>query len=388
MKRAYSFVALAGLLMLVGCDAKTTNSTGPTVTTEPTTTEVVRKDLVGYVFFDGKVVAPSGVSATVNSPYDIAVGEVLTTVGKQVNKGETIIKLSVPDLTAAVRQSEASVKAAESAYAAARSAHNTNVRDAQQRLAQAQADERAARLDIQNGGSADLQAATDARVFAERDLSQAQAELNVAVLGEKQALDMAIEYRKDARAGVNVAAVRAPIKGTVISLDAKPGLRATSGQQLAMITDLQALRIQGVVPPQHADLVKVGVKLIIGLEGTNEEPLEGEVTDVKVMPPSEGQTSEGYLASIRFDNSKGLVMPNSVIKRLGVRTGKVDQALVVPIGAISQDADGRNIIHVRRGNEWVTTLVEVGLSDGALTEIKEGLSEGDIVRVNAVVIRP
>lgn len=388
MKRALSYVALAGLLLLVGCDAKTTNSTGTTVTTEPTTTEVVRKDLVGYVFFDGKVIAPSGVSATVNSPYDIAVGEVLTTVGKQVNKGETIIRLSVPDLTAAVSQAEASVKAAESAYAAAKSANDTNVQEAKQRLAQAQADERAARLDIQNGGSADLQAATEARVAAELDLRQAQGDLNVAVLAEKQALDMAIEYRKDARAGVNVAAVRAPIKGTVITLEAKPGLRATSGQQLATITDLQALRIQGVVPPEHADLVKAGVKLIIALEGTNDEPLEGEVISVKVMPPSEGQTSEGYLASVRFDNRKGLVMPTTIIKRLGVRTGKVDQALVVPIGAISQDSDGKNIVHVQRGSEWVATPVEVGLSDGALNEIKEGLAEGDVVRVNAVVIKP
>lgn len=381
-----SLVALASLAIVVGCNP--TPSGSPPVTTEPTTTEVVRKDLVGYVFFDGKVVAPIGVSSTVTSPYDIAVSEVLTAVGKRVNRGETIIRLSVPDLTAAVSQAEASLRAAESAYAAAKSANDSGVREAQSRLAQAQADERAARIDVQNGGSADLQAATEMRIAAERDLRDAQGAFNLAVLAEKQSLDMAAEYLKDARTGAKVASVRAPINGTVITLEAKPGLVAKSGEQLATITDLRALRIQGVVPPQHADLVKSGVKLIIALEGPNEQPLEGEVTDIKVMPPSEGQASEGYLASVRFDNSKGLVKPGTIIKRLGVRTGKVEKALVVPIGALEQDKDGKTIVHVQRGTEWVATTVELGLSDGALTEVKSGLSEGDVVRVNAVVIKP
>ena len=380
------FIALAGLIILTGCDTAPTGSR--TVTTEPTTTEVVRKDLVGYVFFDGKVVAPIGVSSTVTSPYDIAVSEVLTSVGKRVNRGETIIRLSVPDLTAAVSQAEASLKAAESAYAAAKSANDSGVREAQSRLAQAQADEKAARIDVQNGGSANLQGAMEMRIAAERDLRDAQGAFNLAVLAEKQSLDMAAEYLKDARTGAKVAAVRAPINGTVITLEAKPGLLAKSGEQLATITDLRALRIQGVVPPQHADLVKTGVKLIIALEGPNEEPLEGEVTDVKVMPPSEGQTSEGYLASVRFDNSKGLVKPGTIVKRLGVRTGKVEKALVVPIGAIEQDKDGKSVVHVQRGTDWVSTKVELGLSDGALTEVKSGLAEGDVVRVNAVVIKP
>lgn len=391
MKNFHStIIALAALVSFTGCKAPTTNSTtsSGTIQSEPTTANVVRKDLEGYVFFDGKVFTPNGVSATVNSPYDIAVSEVLTSVGKRVNRGETIIKLSIPSVTGAVAQAEANVAAAQSAYAAAKSANDPAVREAAQLLAQAQTEERAARADVQNGGSADLQGATDARIAAERALREAQGQLNMAVLAEKQSLDAANEYLKDARAGAKLANVRAPISGTVMTLEAKPGMQAKAKEVLAMITDLQALRIQGVVPPEHADLVKRGVNLLIAIDGPNSDPLEGEVSEVSVLPPSEGQKSAGYLAVVRFDNRKGLVQPGTAIKRLGVRTGKVENALVVPIGAISKDSAGKAVVFVRRGSDWSSTNVEVGISDGALTEIKTGLAEGDVVRVNAVVLNP
>jgi len=380
-----STIAVAALL--AGCTdyAQSADPTQAKVT-EPTTAKVIRKDLVGYAFFDGKVVTPPGVTATVTSPYPITVGEVMTAIGKRVSKGQTIIRLSAPDVTANLSTAQANVAAAKSAYEAARSANDSQVREAKVILDQARAAERAARDDIQNGGTADLEAATQARIAAELALQDAEGQLAAAVLSEKQALDMANEYLKEAKQGAAVTNVRAPITGTVMSLEAKPGLQANAKDLLATITDLQALKIQGVVPPEHADLVKKGTRLIIALDGQNSDPIEGEVTEVTILPPSDGQTSEGYLAVVKFDNAKGVVTPSSTIKRLGVRTGKAENVIVVPIGAVETDGQGRPSVRIDRNGKWESVPVETGLTDGALIEIKSGLQEGDVVRVNPVVI--
>ncbi len=385
-----SFLIIAAALALASCTPPPTSggATGTTVKTPPTTAEVIRKDLVGYVYFDGKVVVPNGAQATVLSPYDLAISEVLTSVGKRVNRGETIVKLSIPSADVAVAQAQANVQSAQSAYSAAQSANSTPVREAQRLLDEARAAERAARADVQSGGSADVVGATEARMAAEAAVAAARREAAAMAGPERQALDAANEYLKDARAGARMANVRSPISGTITSLEAKVGEPTKSKQVLANIVDLDAIRVQGVVPPEHADLVKKGTKVLIALDGENSDPFEGEVREVSVLPPSEGQKSSGYLAVIDFNNNKGVVQVGSIIKRLGVRSGKVEAALVVPIGAVTKDEDGKSVVYVQKGSDWTPVLVETGISDGALIEIKSGLSEGDKVRVGSVTLTP
>ena len=380
--------AITATLILAGCTPPAGSATNPSVKTAPTTAEVVRQDLVGYTFFDGKVFTPPGVSANVYAPYNLPISEVLTTVGKRVNRGETIIKLSMPNADVAVSQAEANLQSAEAAYAAVRSQVSGPIREAEAALAQARAEERAARLDAQNGGSADVVAAEENRIAAEANLQSARAAASGIGLPERQAVEAANEYLKDARAGAKLGNVRSPIAGTVITLTAKPGVQATPKQALATVVDLRALRIHGVVPPEHKELVVKGSKVLVALDAMDSDPFEGQVTEVSVLPPSEGQKSAGYLAVIDFSNAEGSVLPDTTIKRLGIRTGKAVDVLVVPVAAVTKNAEGQSVVNVQKNGEWVATVVETGLSDGALIEIKSGLNEKDVVQVHAVTIKP
>jgi hypothetical protein len=38
-------------------------------------------------------------------------------------------------------------------------------------------------------------------------------------------------------------------------------------------------------------------------------------------------------------------------------------------------------VQVKRGDKWESTVVETGVTDGSVTEIKSGLQEGDVVQV-------
>lgn len=376
MKVCTMAIACLSLFALIGCD-KTAMAKKDT---EPTSAKVVRQDLIGYSFFEGKVVTPPGAQATVTSPYDVALGEVPVTKGSRIGRGTTIATMQFPDLKASVDQAEVNLKMAQSSYTAAKAQYEGPVREAERALSEARAAERAAREDVQLGGPSDLESATEARKMAEAALQSAKASMNAQLLPEKQAVDMAAEYLKDARAGARVSNIRAPISGTVVTLEATPGLVVKAKQALATIIDLRAIRIQGVVRPDQKDLVKVGSEVLIALDGANSDPFDGVVKSVSVLPPAEGEESAGYLAVIDFSNDKGWVLPSSVIKRLGVRTGSAKDVLVVPAAAVKTE-DGKSTVMVQNGTEWVATEVTIGLSDGAMVEIKSGLNEGDVVKV-------
>lgn len=372
--------AIVTIAMLAGC--KTTTSTAAsTEEKKPTTATVAKQDLVGYAFFEGKVMAPPGSQATVTSSFDVAISEVLTSVGKRVGRGETIIKMNMPDVQTSMAIAEGNLKAAETAYAAAKASNDGPVREAAKALADARAAEKQARLDIQNGMPADLETATANRKSAEEALAVATASRNSMVVSEKQAVDMAAEYLKEVRSGAKVANIRAPISGTIVSLEAKPGLTVKPNQALATIVDLGSIRIQGVAPAALKDLAVKGKKVLIALNGTDTTPFDGTIKDVTVMPPAEGQESPGYTVVIDFDNSKGLVRPGTEIKRLGIETGEAKDVLVVPVDAVKTDKDGKSTVMVQSGSEWVSTPVEIGLSDGVMTEIKGGLKIGDVVKL-------
>ncbi len=288
--------------------------------------------------------------------------------------------MQLPDLKASVDQGGLRLKAAQSSYAAAKALNEAPVREAERALVEARMAEKQARDDVQAGGSSDLVAATEVRKMAEAAVQSAKATMNALVLLEKQDVDMAMEYLKDARAGARIANIRTPISGTVVTLDAKPGLVVKAQQTLATIIDLAAIRIQGVVHPDQKDLVKRGDEVLIALEGANSDPFNGVVKEVSILPPSEGQASQGYLAVIDFNNEKGWVLPGTMIKRLGVKTGMVKDVLVVPAGAVTSK-DGKSTVLVQKGAEWIATEVTIGLTDGAVVEIKSGLNEGDVVKV-------
>ena len=362
---------------IIGCD----KVTQPTATKQATTATVSRQDLVGYAFFDGKVVTPPGAVAAVTSPYDVAISEVLVSQGKWVGRGATIIKMNLPNVQGSVDQAEINLKAARAAYASAKSQYDTPVRQAERALDDARSVERKARANLQSGLPADLEAATSAREMAEDAFQAAIATRNAQLSAERQAVAVSQEFLEDAKRGAAVANIRAPISGTVVALDAKPGLVVKARQNLATIVDLGAIEIQAVVPAELAKQVERGSSVLITVDGPNSEPFEGTVTDVDIIAPAAGQDSQGYLAVIDFNNEKGWVQPGSIIKRVGVRTGKVESALVVPYDAVETDKDGKSFVQVQTGTEWVRTPVEVGLTDGVLTEIKSGVKEGDTVKV-------
>lgn len=374
-----TFLIIAAVAVIGGCAPQSATEPGSSPP-EITTDVVQRQDLTGYSFFDGKLVIPPSAQAVAFSPYDTPVVSVSTGVGKFVEAGEPIIKLKIPGADEATEIARADANSASANYSADKAVNSGPVDQAEKALADAKAAEKQARDTVAAGGMADVEAATQARINAETDLQTAKQELSRAVGASKAAAQQAAATLEAVKADARKGIVRAPITGMVVSLQAQPGLQAKSKEPLATIIDYEHARVQGMVPAELKDLVVKDAEVLISLTGPNSDPLDGKVLDVTVAPPTEGQTSPGYVAVIAFERPHSVTGANLSVSRIAIRTGKAKDVLVVPVGAITK-RDEKTFVSVKSGDDWVETPVETGITDGALIEVKSGLSKGDVVRV-------
>ena len=71
----------------------------------------------------------------------------------------------------------------------------------------------------------------------------------------------------------------------------------------------------------------------------------------------------------------------SRIRYVAVKTGEANDALSVLSDAVDQDETGKPIVNMLWQGKWMARVVEPGLSLGGYTEIKSGISVGDIVQL-------
>jgi Cu(I)/Ag(I) efflux system membrane fusion protein len=141
--------------------------------------------------------------------------------------------------------------------------------------------------------------------------------------------------------------------------------------------DLSALQVQAPFASSQAAYVKPKTPVVLTFGRIPNQTFQGEVSSVTTKSSGANQTS--YVAIVDFKNDQGLVKPG-MTATASVKAGEAKNALAAPNDAIGEDGSGRPVVHVLRGGDWKTLVVKTGLSDGNYTEIKSGLSEGDLVQ--------
>lgn len=325
--------------------------------TAPTTTEAKRGSLTDTVTGTGKLAAAS--SATVTAPVDGTVSEVRVASGQQVAAGDVLFAITNPQL-------------------------DQDVDAAQAALASAQADQRAAAGDLRRARAA-AKDGTDESAAALDQARAASEKADAASTAARQALEAA-RARADART------VRAPAAGTVMSLAVSPGtsVQAQSGTALAEIGDLTRLRVSLAVNEVDVPKVAVGQKAEVTFPAVDGLRLEGTVTDVATQATA-GKDSGSvvtYDVGLVIDAPDPRLKPGmSAIADIAAQT--LEDALVVPAGAVRTDADGNQTVEVwvpgRDGAEGRTEIRKVKIllktDDGAAVE--GDLAEGDQVVTSA-----
>ena len=246
-----------------------------------------------------------------------------------MRRGETLVELSLPNAQAAYQQAQATVRTAEAAYARARkqfdapvegSAQTVGVRPPRRREdgAAGRGGPGGDRLRVhrasgrflrdgslchehrdlfrtgrrervgQPGSRRDrpprgrTQQATRDRIAGEQALSQAQAQRDAALAASRQSLELAQAEFQQAQSGRKQGLIRAPISGTVLVLNARPGSDVGTDPRTPVVTivDLDKLQLQGAVNPDQATLLKPGMAAVVNAKEVRNQPFDGTLTAV------------------------------------------------------------------------------------------------------------
>lgn len=344
---------------------------------EVTSAQVVRRDIDGFEVLRGSLVLPPGASAEIYSPYRAPVREVKASVGSNVNRGQTLVQLDLPNVDETLRQAREYVAQAEAAYKQARASLGGTLDQLKQQYDQARQQERAARANM----DPNIEGIAQTRMQLEQQIKSEQANLDANLATYKAQLDDAKQYLADAQSGLRQGAVKSPIAGKLIALNAQPGVEVGVDREhpLATVVNLAALQVHAPIPTDLPVEVKEGTRVVLLFKDLQGKEYDGKVARITTLPAEDDKLVR--TAIIEFANEGAQVMPNMTLQMVGIRTGKRENVLAVPNGALSVDGSGKPTVRVLRDGKWLPTVVEVGLRGVEYTEIRSGLSEGDTVQV-------
>ncbi|MGV2902373.1 efflux RND transporter periplasmic adaptor subunit [Microbacterium sp. AGC62] len=206
-------------------------------------------------------------------------------------------------------------------------------------------------------------------------------------------------------------AVRSEIDGTVTAVHVSEGAAVSAGQKLFTIRQEDPRKDIDVLAPEAGDVSEIalvkGQPTSVGTEIFSLTParyhLLATVDPVQlyrlVNAPTEGTvtitggpapfactgvrvqvTAEGT-ASVRCAIPAGQTVFAGLPATMDLALGQVEDALVIPVTAVQGGAGSGNVwVDAADGAEPEERAVKLGVNDGTIVEVTEGLEEGESIR--------
>ncbi len=216
-----------------------------------------------------------------------------------------------------------------------------------------------------------------------------------------------------AERNLSYATITSPIDGIVTSKDVEEGQTVASGFETPTLFTIAAdlTQMQVVADVDEADIAGVvdGAKVTFTVDAYPDDTFEGEVKQVRlgsVNSSSSSSASSSESTVVTYEvvisaNNPDLKLKPRLTANVTIYTQIRDNVLTIPAKALrftpnKEIAGGREIkdcagtpkVWTLENNVFTAHPVKTGLSDGAKTEIIEGLGEGTAVVTEAVVASP
>ena len=310
-----------------------------------------------------------------------------------VKKGDVLAELDTTRITANVDRAQASVKVADAQVGQAR----TTLAEAEQTLTRSEALAKRGMVAPQA-----LETATATRDRAKASVAVAEANMAITVAELKlQQTDLAKSR------------IYAPIDGIVLTRSVDPGQTVASSLQAPVLfvlaADLRKMELKAAIDEADIGSVKVGQAARFTVDAFPDRSFDAAIRDISFA----SVTTEGvvtYDARLDVDNAELLLRPG-MTATVSVVTRKADDVLTVPVTAFrftppverasrgwslqrmfmppgrpqgqerqrQRDTDGTRTLYVLKDGKPSAVKVKTGSTDGEMTEILSGLTEGDQV---------
>ncbi len=189
--------------------------------------------------------------------------------------------------------------------------------------------------------------------------------------GKEREYIMAKADWESAKVAFDKTTIRAPFSGTITERHQNVGNMARSGDALFTLVDLNTLLIYTHLPEMEWSHVAAGQQVILETETLPDGMFDGEILRVSsIINPQNGT----FKVTIKIDDPGWRLKPGMFV-RVKILADQHKDVLLVPKFAI---LDGNEIFTVQ---DSIATRVALtlGLQDADFTEIREGVSPGDLI---------
>ena len=333
----------------------------------------------------------------ISSELSGVVRSVAVNENQQVKKGDVLAALDTSRLEAQIERAQASAKAAEANVENAR----ITLKESEQALVRAV--ELARRGQTTNQA---LEAATATRDRAKAATDSAEANLAIANA------DLKLQ-----QSDLDKSTIYAPIDGIVLTRSVDPGQTVASSLQAPVLfviaADLKSMELKAAIDEADIGAVKAGQHARFTVDAFPERPFDAKIGDISFA----SLTTDGvvtYDARLEVSNDELLLRPG-MTATVSVVTKQAKDVLTVPATAFrykpapvarsgggwsltslftgrmggrrggnrqqqaATPTDGSRTLYVLKDGRPRAVNVKVGATNGELTEILSGLSEGDQV---------
>lgn len=206
-------------------------------------------------------------------------------------------------------------------------------------------------------------------------------ESRVEVLKARENVTQDIIAQKEAELNLQRTFIKSPFPGIVTDIYISKGEKASAGQNIVRVVNLNTLYLKGYALESEISNLKKGIKVRTKFDAFPEEYHYGEIQMISREVDAENKTIPVY---VKLDNPEQRFYPG-MRAELDIEYKVQQNVIKVPIVAI-QPRQNRYLVFVVKDIEGTTgtamwEYVELGEKNDEEQEIKSGVNEGDIVIV-------
>lgn len=173
--------------------------------------------------------------------------------------------------------------------------------------------------------------------------------------------------------------VVADFSGVVSEVSVEEGAYVAEGTRLFTIKDNHSLRAVVEVTSHEMNQIAKGQSAIVEIGGTS---YEGEVTKIRMETVTDSQNKAKLQVEVHIKNPDEHIYLGTDVD-VTIETGAKEQAVLIPNTALYAD-DGGDYCYLLENGVIAKRYLTCGLSGEDMTEVIEGLSEGEQVITEAM----
>ena len=390
-RRVIIYSSIAVVLILVIAGGLIAATRGGTKIDPSKLAKVERGDLAKSVVATGKIEPITKVE--VKSKASGIVKKLYVEYGDRVKKGQLLAELDKEEIQARVDQARAQVEASSASLNASRAdlararvdAEGPDVPPLKRAYERAQG--------MAKDGVVSAQALDDAQrnyemALNKQNVAKAQLQVMQAKIGQAEAqLAQDRANLKQLEEQLSYTTIESPLDGVVLSRDVEVGDAVSSilvlGSTATLVMtlgDTSEVYVKGKVDESDIGKVYLGQPARIKVESYKDKTFTGKVTKISPMGVEKDNVTT-FEVRVSINNPEGMLKA-MMTANAEIILDEHKNVLQIPEGSIMYDKDKNASVEVPdpHGKEGKRKIaVNIGISNGAKTELLKGLKEGDQV---------